>query len=193
MRRLELSGHDELEGLDLEAAGEPLGSSLVLVCAHGSRDRCCAAAGAATFRTLEPMLREDELWLSSHQGGHRFAANVLVLPAGIQLGRLDPILAREVVARAIEGEIDLDRYRGRTCYPPPVQAAELAIRAATGATRLDALQLLRRDVEAGTVCFREPSGREHVAVVETTTGPAVPASCGATPEPQPRFSARVLP
>jgi hypothetical protein len=192
VRRISLSEHDDLAELDLETAGEPWGASLVLVCGHGSRDGCCASAGTAAFRALEASLGEDELWLSSHQGGHRFAANVLVLPAGIQLGRVDPDDARDAVGRALAGEIDLGRYRGRTCYPPAVQAAEHAVRAATGLARLDDLRLVGAPPAAGGVRFRDARGREHEARVEPALGPPVPASCGAAAEPQPRFDARLL-
>ena len=37
---------------------------------------------AGLRRARRPARRRTRLWLSSHQGGHRFAANVLVLPAG---------------------------------------------------------------------------------------------------------------
>ena len=63
---------------------------LVLICGHGTRDTCCAVRGTAVHAALASHLEPDQLWISSHQGGHRFAANVLVLPAGIHLGRLTP-------------------------------------------------------------------------------------------------------
>lgn len=192
VRRIVLSGFDDLARLDLETAGESHGSSLVLVCGHGSRDGCCASAGAAVFRALEAALGGEELWISSHQGGHRFAANVLVLPAGVQLGRAGPDDARDAVGLALAGAIDLERYRGRTCYPPPVQAAEHAVRSATGLTRLDELRLVGADRRPSNVRFRDATGREHEARVEAALGPPVPASCGARSEPQSRFDARLL-
>jgi hypothetical protein len=185
VRRLELRSHADLVGLDLGRAGEPLDSSLVLVCGHGTRDRCCALRGTAVFFALASRLGGEELWISSHQGGHRFAANILVLPAGVQLGRVRPEEAPFVVARALAGRIELDRYRGRTCYEPAVQAAELAVRRQE---RLDGVPDLRLvDVAGGTVCFRAWDGSEHTVAVEETVGPSTPASCGAEPEPQRSF------
>ncbi len=78
-------------------------AKLVLVCGHGSRDACCARLGTAVYGALDSRFLDVELWLSSHQGGHRFAANVLVLPTGIQLGRVDPENAVALTASALAG------------------------------------------------------------------------------------------
>jgi hypothetical protein len=190
VRRIELRAHADLASLDLEAAGEPVATSLVLVCGHGTRDRCCALRGTAAFAVLAHRLGEEELWISSHQGGHRFAANVLVLPAGVQLGRVEAADAPSLVARALAGRIDLEHYRGRTTYEPVVQAAELAVRRATGLDGVDELRVEVSDGEA--VSFTTWNGDRHAAVVEETTGPSVPASCGAEPAPQRAFRARLL-
>lgn len=189
VRRFELDRLEDLASLDLAEAGDPIPHPLVLVCGHGTRDRCCALRGTAVFGELVGRLEEEQLWVSSHQGGHRFAANVLVLPAGLQFGRVDADEAPEVVSRALEGRITLDRYRGRTCYDRNTQAAELAVRVARGLDRVDDLRLARSD---GVVRFRVSDGTECEAVVEELAGPPVPASCGAEPEPQRSFEARVL-
>jgi (2Fe-2S) ferredoxin len=132
----------------------------------------------------------DDLWISSHQGGHRFAANVVVLPQGVQLGRVSVEEAARVVGEALDGRVPSSGYRGRTTYPPEAQAAEVAIRAASG---LDGIADLRlTGIEGRRVSFRDTDGHEHVAVVETARGPVVPASCGAEPEPHAVLTARVL-
>ncbi|HXF97347.1 MAG TPA: sucrase ferredoxin [Gaiellaceae bacterium] len=197
VRRFELDRPDDLADADLDAGGTPTGRPLVLVCGHGSRDGCCALRGTAVFAALAGTggapsgpLGEEELWLSSHHGGHRFAANVLVLPAGLHFGRVEPGEAPALVARALAGEIELARYRGRTCYEPHVQAAEHALREALA---LRGLGDLRYEGGEGTVVrFRTRDGRERSVRVEETRGPAVPASCGSAPEPQRAFSARIL-
>ena len=190
VRRIELDGLEDLAHVDLAEAGELSQAPLVLVCGHGSRDRCCALRGTAVFSALASELAEGEPWLSSHQGGHRFAANVLVLPAGLQFGNLEPDEAPRVVAAALEGRIVLERYRGRTCYERPVQAAERAIRAVADLRRVGDLRLC--GTEGARVWFRDRAGTEHIAVVEEIVGPSVPASCGAEPEPQASLSARVV-
>ena len=182
VRRIELAELDDLASVEFEKDGELVQAPLVLVCGHGSRDACCALRGTAVYGALSGLVGDGELWLSSHQGGHRFAANVLVLPAGIQLGRVDTEEAVSLTAQALAGRIELDHYRGRTCYDPPVQAAEHAIRRARGLEQLADLRLAA--VQDSVVRFRDRSGNEHGAAVVEATGPVVPASCGAQAEPQ---------
>jgi hypothetical protein len=186
VRRLELGDAD---APDLERNSEAVSSQLVLVCGHGSRDSCCALRGSAVFGALREHVPAEDLWLSSHQGGHRFAANVLVLPAGIQLGRLSVEDAPGVVADALQGLIALDRYRGRTAYTAREQAAERAIRESSGLVRVAELTLVGDD---GTrVTFHDEDGRELRAVPRELAGPAVPASCGAAPEAQRHLTAQL--
>ena len=190
VRRFELETLDELVDADLVGGGDPVEARLVLVCAHGSRDTCCALRGTAVFGALAPGIGEEELWISSHQGGHRFAANVIVLPDAVQLGRLDPEEAPGVVSDALEGTIRLDRYRGRTCHDPVVQAAEHAVRSSAGLDRVGDLRLL--DVSGSTARFAALDGVEFAVEVAGAEGLTLPVSCGADPEPQPALSARLL-
>jgi hypothetical protein len=179
----------ELDSADLSGDGEVVEQQLVLVCGHGMRDACCALRGSAVFGALESHVAPDDLWLSSHQGGHRFAANVLVLPAGIQLGRVAPADAERVVGEALAGSIDLEHYRGRTSYTRREQAAEHAIRLSEGLVRASDLVLSGDD--GRQVRFLVADGRELRAVPEELAGPAVPASCGVEAEPQPHLTARL--
>lgn len=190
VRRLELLETADLGDVDLASDGDPTDRQLVLVCGHGTRDACCALHGTAVYGALAGRLDDEELWISSHQGGHRFAANVLVLPAGLQFGRVEPSAAAFVVARALAGRIELDRYRGRTCYSSPTQAAERAVRESE---KLEGVADLRlAEIEGARVRFRSWDGSEHVALVEEVVGPRVSASCGVEPESQTAFSARIL-
>ncbi len=190
VRRIELDEEDELTDADLAAGGDEIDAPLVLVCGHGTRDACCALRGSAVYGVLESSLADGQLWLSSHQGGHRFAANVVILPLGIQLGRISPQDAARIVGDALTGHIPLTHYRGRTAYSPREQAAEQAVREATGLVRLADLTLVGDD---GThVRFAAADGSEYSALVEQELGPAVPASCGAAPERQAHVGARLL-
>lgn len=189
IRRLELSDHDELASVDLDRDGDRVQGSLVLVCGHGTRDACCALRGTAVYGALAATMPDETLWISSHHGGHRFAPNILVLPAGLQFGRVEPDAAAALVARALGGKIELDRYRGRTCYEPLVQAAEHAVRTTTG---LDAVGDLRSlGADGAVVRFATRDGTEYAATVETLEGPVVPASCDASAEVQRVLSARI--
>jgi hypothetical protein len=182
VRRLELDDWRALASADLSADGVVVDRKLVLVCGHGMRDACCALRGSAVFSALTTHVPSGDLWLSSHQGGHRFAANVLVLPSGIQLGRVAPANAAAVVGEALGGRIVLEHYRGRTSYTARAQAAERVVRESRGLVGASELELVGDD---GTeIVFVDGDGREHRAVAEEVSGPPVPASCGAEPEPQ---------
>jgi hypothetical protein len=185
VRRVEL----DADGFDPARVGDDVSSQLVLVCAHGTRDACCALRGSAVFGALREIVPPENLWLSSHHGGHRFAANVLVLPAGIQLGRVTPDDSADVVGDALEGRIALEHYRGRVAYTAREQAAEWAVRESRGLVRATDLALVGDD--GIHVTFRDPDGNELRATPRETAGPAVPASCGAEPEPQRHCAARV--
>ncbi len=190
VRKLELAGLSDIDAMDLARDGESADEPLVLVCGHGTRDACCALRGNAVYAALAPQLGPDALWLSSHQAGHRFAANVLVLPQGIQLGRVGVEDAAELVDRAGRGVIALDHYRGRTAYATRAQAADIAVRIETGLDRLDDLVLVSDDGEH--VHLQARDGRAFIAAVEEVAGPSVPASCGADPEPQRGLVARIV-
>ncbi len=177
--RQELGSLDELPRADLEA-GDPVSAPIILVCAHGRRDACCARLGLPLFDALAPHVAPERLWQSSHLGGHRFAPNVLLLPQGVQLGRIPVARAAEVVEKLAGARIPLDLYRGRTIYAPPVQAAELCIRSVTDWDGLTDLRLVRH--EGDLVTFSTPAG-ELSAHVEQQAGPDLPVSCGADPEP----------
>ncbi len=183
----------ELESLaQLPAAvsgtGDSLVGPIVLVCAHGRRDACCARLGPPLFSALAPHLGDDRLWQSSHLGGHRFAPNLLVLPRGVQLGRIPIERAAHVAALIRDDRIPLDLYRGRTIYAPPVQAAEICVRRATGHDHVSDLRLV--SVGGDRVTFSTPTG-EHTAVVGEELGPAVPVSCGVEPTALVRSVARL--
>ena len=177
--RVDLATHEQF-ALDDLPSGDGIAAPLFLVCTHGRRDACCARLGAPLYDALGRHVAPAQLWQASHLGGHRFAPNVLVLPHGIQLGRIPPSRAREVVDAVTDGRIPLDLYRGRTLYSPRVQAAEIAARVATDCDRVDALALVADDGER--VTFTTLSGDVTVRV-EQQQGQPAPASCGAESEP----------
>jgi hypothetical protein len=121
-------------------SAEPASGRRYLVCTNGARDPCCAIRGPAVAQALEREL-PGQVYECSHLGGHRFAANVLVLPDGLCFGRLD---ARSAVALAAEleaGRLPLEQLRGRTALEPEQQAAEILVRRDLGLTRLYDLRL----------------------------------------------------
>jgi hypothetical protein len=190
VRRLDLGEDRGLADVDLTRDGVPLDRQLVLVCGHGTRDACCALRGSAVFGALAAHVPPDDLWLSSHHGGHRFAANLLVLPAAIHLGRVAPENAARVVGEVLDGRVPLEHYRGRTAYTARQQAAERAVRESHGLVGVSDLTLVGDD--GAEVRFADRSGNEHRAVTEEVDGPLVPASCGAEPERQQHVVARLV-
>lgn len=120
---------------DLEAAvtalAAPIGPTttppapLILVCAHGVHDACCAVRGrpvAAALSTRWP----DGVWECSHVGGDRFAPNVVLLPDGFYYGNLDPESAERVVSQHLAGVVSTEHLRGMSRFPPAAQAAAAA-------------------------------------------------------------------
>jgi hypothetical protein len=164
---------------------------LYLVCVHGKRDRCCALLGLPVYRALATQVGERVLQ-TTHLGGHRFAATLLTLPAGICYGRLPPEEAAPLVLATQAGRLhDVARVRGRVAYASEAQAAEVLLRERLGEARLDALVLLATERAADgsfVVRFLErESGREHQVSLAREAMPAMPQSCGAPPKPAKRL------
>ena len=106
---------------------------LLLVCAHGARDACCARQGVGLFLAIKDALDlrpqpgwDPEVWQTSHLGGHRFAAVAVSLPDAYVYGRLQAVEADALVEDLARGELPpLARVRGNANLAPAVQAAEL--------------------------------------------------------------------
>ena len=136
-------------------------------------------------------LAKDQLWLSSHQGGHRFAANVLVLPLGVHLGRVAPEgrgTDRRPCAVGEDRPSPLPRpVRLRGARPGRGAGGADSPRTRRGRRISSSSTRTARSSASGTT----PAGSTS-RVVEESVGPTVPASCGADPEPQAGFVARVV-
>lgn len=101
---------------------------LYLICTHGRHDPCCALFGRPVASALCALVPE-RTWESSHVGGDRFGANVVVLPQGLYLGRVIPGRASEVVDAVAAGRIPTGLLRGRSSFTLPTQAAQHFARA----------------------------------------------------------------
>lgn len=104
---------------------------LYLVCTHGRHDRCCALRGRPVAKVLA-RAHPDRVWESSHVGGDRFAANLVVLPEGLYVGRVEVDEVVEVVQALTAGTLPAGHVRGRSSLPLPTQAAQQFARDATG-------------------------------------------------------------
>ena len=151
---------------------EPREAPLFLVCTHGRRDVCCAERGRPLAQALAGSYPK-QTWESSHVGGDRFAGNVVAFPHGLYLGRVRPEESAAVARTYAEGRLPLEHLRGRSCFPMPVQAAELALREREGLRGLDDLELERVEERDGVwvATFRTPRGRFTVSVVVEASEP----------------------
>src|SRR5664279_1658613 len=114
---------DDLLRVPLDgSAGLPDHGPLYLVCAHGKHDVCCALRGRPVAAAIAG-LRPHRVWECSHLGGDRFAANVLVLPAGLLYGRVPAGRAPDLVASADADEVLVDLLRGQVGLASTAQAA----------------------------------------------------------------------
>ncbi|MFC9016728.1 sucrase ferredoxin, partial [Streptomyces albidoflavus] len=115
---------EELAGIvaALAAPGEPGLPPVVLVCAHGLHDTCCAVRGRPAARALS-RLHPGLVWESTHVGGDRFAANVVVLPDGVYYGGLDAATAVTTVEEHLRDRVHAGHLRGYTDLVPAQQVA----------------------------------------------------------------------
>jgi hypothetical protein len=172
-----------LLGGDLPAFAAYRHAPLFLVCTNGKRDPCCARHGVVAYQTLS-RLNPGSVWQSSHVGGHRFAANVVVLPEGIYYGRVEDSAIEPLLRTALRRQIYLPNLRGRSSYSPAVQAAEYYLRVKTGNLDLDAYPLaseVQTDPNTWVVTFQaaQATSQHAVTVQRVSTGVQIYESCGA--------------
>ncbi len=151
--KYEFLEYEQLLELDLAAAltgaspsgATPWGGPLFLVCTQGKRDKCCAKFDIPIYKTIKTLAGESSVWQCSHVGGDRFAANVVCFPDGIFYGHVTEENAELIVKEYDERRILLTNFRGRSCYPFPVQAAEFFARRETGFHGIGDLKFLTYD------------------------------------------------
>ncbi|MFZ2528824.1 MAG: sucrase ferredoxin [Rhodococcus sp. (in: high G+C Gram-positive bacteria)] len=160
--------------------GAAVTTPLVLVCAHGKRDQCCAVQGRPIAAALAEQFG-DTVWECSHTGGHRFAPSMILLPTGYTYGRLDAAHSAEAVRAAVAGEVYLPGLRGRSTWTAAGQVAEIAVRELEAARGRDLEAITVDDAAAPIVRHRD--GRAWRVDVEEHQLPPRPASCGAAPKP----------
>jgi hypothetical protein len=164
LERLAVRDLAELAELDLPGlaeggggVGEPVDGPLLLVCAHGRKDACCAILGRPVADALAARFPE-QTWQCTHFGGDRWAGNLLVAPGGHMYGQLDRDSAVPAADAAQRGEVHLENLRGRVGISSFAQVAEIAVRERTGMMGVD-------DVLAGAVtAVGGDTGRFEVAV-----------------------------
>jgi (2Fe-2S) ferredoxin len=93
----------------------------ILICAHQQRDRRCGYAGPILYHHFIQALKARgpsaqasvRVLMTSHVGGHKFAGNVIIYPAGIWYGRVTPCHVDAVLEHTVFGNTVLrELYRG---------------------------------------------------------------------------------
>src|SRR5690606_27584182 len=150
--RFDLEAHADLLTLDLDGitAGDSrfdahrTDEKVCLVCTNGRRDAACSRYGTPFYHASRGALGEA-VWQSTHVGGHRFAANLGVLPSVVWYGYLDAATAHDVAEAILNREVLVNKTRGRSCYSAPVQAADYYLRGATGVTAIQGIRLVNEN------------------------------------------------
>ena len=120
------------------AFGAPADEPVFLVCTHGRRSACCARFGAPLAQALAAR-HPGQIWETTHVGGHRFAANLVILPHGLYYGPVGVDAAAAAISAYQRGAVAPGRYRGRAGQPKPTQEAEHALLTQTGTLTVAAL------------------------------------------------------
>ena len=176
----------------------------LLVCNHGSRDRCCATFGFGIYRELREVYARAEpeslrVWRCSHLGGHRMAPTLLDLPEGRYYAYVTAATLPNLIAR--DGSFaDLERqYRGWSRLSPLEQAAEHAVLLAEDWPWTDYrvksdVTVAAEDDGVSTVTLTYAASDSPIRGsyrVEVREAPermlTFPSSCGKEDEPQPQF------
>jgi hypothetical protein len=172
IERLQLEGIGAALDLDMEALGRgrsiggvQVPGPLFLVCTHGRHDPCCAERGRPLALTTVAAF-PDATWECSHIGGDRFAGNLVAFPHGLYFGRVGPEDGPRIARAYLAGRIDLDHYRGRSCYPVAVQAAERSVRVGHSLDGVDDIVVgtTTNDGPGTTVVLQTPAERLAVRV-----------------------------
>ena len=181
----------EIAGLDFAQVaagqpgqGEPVTTPVFLVCTHGAKDLCCAVHGRPVATALAAVAL-DAVWECTHLGGHRFAANVAVLPDGLMYGQVPAARVTEIAHAHADGRVVPDLLRGRTRDAPHVQAAEVALRRSRELTGLDDVTVLgTQPTEQGVLVRLDARGTTvEMMVDEVTLGGSGISACSGPSRP----------
>jgi hypothetical protein len=115
---------------------------LYLVCTNGRRDPCCAKYGLSFNNSLSAQ-EPYATWQTSHVGGHRFAPNLVSFPYGCFYGRLEEAEIELVLDAHRREQFYIKKFRGRSCFPEGVQAAEYFLHQQSGQRKISSFSLDR--------------------------------------------------
>ena len=178
--RGEVDGPQSYLELSLDGSdGTPSTEPVVIVCAHGKHDQCCAVRGRGAAAAINAAYPEIT-WECSHLGGDRFAATMLILPEGLCYGRVDTTDSADIVELYHQGRLDNRFLRGRTAFPHAVQAAQFFARQNSGDDTIAGLAPLNVEEDDATarVVLDGASGPVQVHLNKELTEPLL-SQCSA--------------
>jgi hypothetical protein len=178
MKRFVLADYREIMDINLDACFNNEGVDILkepvyLVCTHGKVDMCCSKFGIPIFKALTEL--DANTWQATHVTGDRFAPNVVQLPYSHYYGWLDINEMTDFYTIIKNGNIYMEKYRGRACHSKGEQAAEFFLRNTLNEQRSDALRLSNTGILQGTISntrfCHKPS--DHQYDVQYTTEKSV--------------------
>ncbi len=156
LREITLASYEDLTDRNIDSLFEKRASEskepVFLICTNGEHDKCCGKFGMPVYRGVAAGAHGRSAWQTTHIGGHRFASTFVCLPHGLYYGRVrEGARVDEIFSEYKQGRIDLGSYRGRSCYSPPVQAAEYYLRKETGVREINAYRFKGAGEENGEI------------------------------------------
>ena len=184
----ELDSYEALLAIDAAEIMQPQNLTksdepLYLVCTNGQRDLCCAKFGMPLYEVLSQHAPQ-QVWQTTHIGGHRYAPNLVSLPSGLVYGFVQPEIAQSLVDAHNSGHMDISRLRGRSFLSPLAQAAEYYLRTHLELSDINALKFLTESsTEHGATVSFDHAGQKYQVALTQSVGEPVIASCEGKPKP----------
>ena len=153
---------------------------MILVCTHGSRDRCCGTLGGAIYAEAHKHAPE-QVWQASHLGGHRFAPTLLVLPYGMMYGRIEESDIPALLTHPSAYAFSCDKLRGVPKWATEVQVAAHFLWQ-TKPCAIDSVHSTTQAENTWSVVLQCADSEQTFLVRKESMGISALASCGDTEE-----------
>jgi hypothetical protein len=176
LRSLFRDGPEMIEG---SADSDPTVQDLLL-CTHGTRDRCCGRLGTLLHLELDGAFEPNvRVWRTSHTGGHRFAPTGIHFPHGTTWAYLTAELTVAVVEQSLDTQRLGEHYRGNLGIDGrAAQVAEAAVFLDRGWAWLDSERTVATET-AGEDVTATVSGPGDKVVVTMRAVESIPVpACG---------------
>lgn len=123
-------------GEEPATTGEPAPPE-ILICSHGTRDRCCGGPGTRLAVEVRARTADLRVRRTSHLGGHRYAPTALTLPDGRMWAYLDADAVVGIVDRSMPAAVAREFYRGNVALDAWAQVVEAAVLEERGWAAMD--------------------------------------------------------